>query len=84
MKTPEEMAEKCAENNDAFWYYESIQNAPKIDDLIKQADARGVPIEVVLREERMKQYRCVDTTTGTIYLIKNPAARSRRRISREA
>lgn len=80
MKTPEEMAE----NNDAFWYYESIQNAPKIDDLIKQADARGVPIEVALREERIRKYRCVDTTTGTIYLMSNPAARSRRRISREA
>lgn len=80
MKTPEEMAE----NNDAFWYYESIQNAPKIDDLIQQADAKGVPIEVVLREERVRKYRCVDTTTGTIYLMSNPAARSRRQISREA
>ena len=53
--------------------YEPISKAPTLVDLIRRATNIGVDLDVVLERERDRKYKSLDTATGAIYLIQNPA-----------
>jgi hypothetical protein len=53
--------------------YEAISKAPTLVDLIRRATNIGVDLDVVLERERDRKYKSLDTATGAIYLIQNPA-----------
>ena len=53
--------------------YESILRAPNLADLHNRADQMGVDIDHVFEAERQKRYKSLDSATGGVYLIQNPA-----------
>jgi hypothetical protein len=59
--------------DDVLPQYDSILAAPSLSKLLAEAVSRGLDLEEVLKEERQKRYKAVDTSTGSIYLIQNPA-----------
>lgn len=53
--------------------YQSIVRAPTRADLIAEAKRRGVDEDFVFDEERRRRYKSLDTATGAVYLVANPA-----------
>ena len=53
--------------------YEPISKAPTIGAIEEYADAHKIDQDLHLKRESEKRYKSIDSNTGDIYLIQNPA-----------
>lgn len=76
MRTPQEIR-RILENS--LPGYQRISQAPRLSDLERIADKRGVDISSVLAEESEKQYKAFNSHSEKVVLMQNPACWERKK-----
>lgn len=67
-------ASKSNNLDSVLTHLKKISEAPDLTKLEAIADARKIPLEDVLEEERKKKYKAIDARDNSIFIVTNPAA----------
>lgn len=53
--------------------YKSVLKAPSLAQLEAIAREQNLDFEIVIRQERTRKYKAIDSSSGNVYLVQNPA-----------